>query len=300
MVEDQFKAAMLKDLGAAPNHVNPSKITRFDDPKGKRGNNACYCQLFLDDCHPAGYFGNWRTGHYQTWICGGKPSMTRSERKLFDQKLAEAKRQREQETRQRQQAAREKAFKLISRATPADPQHPYLVNKQVGAHDLMQLGNTLLVPLFADDQLVNLQRIYRDESGQIQKRFLSGGRMAGAFAFMGLCDAPTAVYICEGWATGATIYEDTGQAVLCAMNANNLKAVATFARNRWPSAALTVCADDDRLLAQREGINVGMVKAREAAIATDALLVAPDWPIGAPEHLTDFNDLANWMNGGSL
>ena len=38
-------------------------------------------------------------------------------------------------------------------------------------------------------------------------------------------------------------------------------------------------------------------KARAAAIAADALLALPQWPMGSPETLTDFNDLAAWLAG---
>jgi len=35
------------------------------------------------------------------------------------------------------------------------------------------------------------------------------------------------------------------------------------------------------------------------AIVSGALLALPQWPENAPKHLTDFNDLAVWLAGGS-
>ena len=68
-----------------------------------------------------------------------------------------------------------------------------------------------------------------------------------------------------------------------------------MARSLWPAAKIIVAGDDDRLTTG----NPGLTKAREAAIAADALLALPQWPSGAPESLTDFNDLAIWRAGGA-
>jgi putative DNA primase/helicase len=83
--------------------------------------------------------------------------------------------------------------------------------------------------------------------------------------------------------------------VLAALNAGNLKPVAVACRQHWPSAEIIIAGDDDR---QTNG-NPGATKAREAAIAAGAELALPQWPEGAPENLSDFNDLAVWLAGGA-
>jgi putative DNA primase/helicase len=82
--------------------------------------------------------------------------------------------------------------------------------------------------------------------------------------------------------------------VLVAFNAGNLKPVATTARKRWPDAELIIAGDDDRGI---DG-NPGATKAHQAAISTGALIALPQWPEDTPKHLTDFNDLACWLNRG--
>nr|VFJ67451.1 MAG: putative DNA primase/helicase [Candidatus Kentron sp. FM]VFJ69182.1 MAG: putative DNA primase/helicase [Candidatus Kentron sp. FM]VFK17966.1 MAG: putative DNA primase/helicase [Candidatus Kentron sp. FM] len=100
--------------------------------------------------------------------------------------------------------------------------------------------------------------------------------------------------ICEGWATGCTLAEDEPEAlVLAAIDAGNLKAVAMEARHHWPSVERVIAGDDDR---QTPG-NPGATKARAAAIASGAVLAFPQWPEGAPDTLTDFNDLVQWARG---
>jgi putative DNA primase/helicase len=104
------------------------------------------------------------------------------------------------------------------------------------------------------------------------------------------------VIVCEGWATGCTLAESKpGAVVLSAIDAGNLEVVAVAARHRWPSAKLIIAGDDDRLTAG----NPGATKARAAAIAASALFALPLWPSDAPENLTDFNDLAIWLEKGS-
>jgi len=105
------------------------------------------------------------------------------------------------------------------------------------------------------------------------------------------------IIICEGWATGCTLAEDSPAAlVLVAIDAGNLKPVALATRRRWPYAELVIAGDDDRLTAG----NPGATKVKAAAIASNALLALPQWSEDAPEHLTDFNDLAVWRAGGEV
>lgn len=103
---------------------------------------------------------------------------------------------------------------------------------------------------------------------------------------------PHELYICEGWATGAALLQHWNtRAVVCAMNAGNLKHVAGALRGRYASAIqLVIAADDDR--ASKD--NPGMKAASEAAMLVGCMMTAPDWPPGAPENLSDFNDLMLW------
>lgn len=92
--------------------------------------------------------------------------------------------------------------------------------------------------------------------------------------------------ICEGFATGASIHEATGMAVLVAHSAGNLKAVAEALRAKHPDERILIAADDDW---QTDG-NPGLTKAGEAAQAAGATVVVPQFPERF-EGLTDFNDL---------
>jgi len=191
------------------------------------------------------------------------------------------------QVQERQQAAAERAQRLWRDARRASPEHSYLQRKGLRPLALRQRGSELLVPMFLDGVLANLQMIAPDGA----KRFLAGGRVKGAYAAIGRRESATRLYVCEGWATGATLHQHTGCPVACAMNAGNLLPVATDLRERYGQAFdLVIAGDDDR---QTEG-NPGRTAANAAALAAGANVVFPDWPDGAPDHLSDFNDLAVW------
>ena len=79
--------------------------------------------------------------------------------------------------------------------------------------------------------------------------------------------------LCEGYATGASIYEATSYPVAVAFNTGNLLPVAQSLRARFPDSRLVLCADDD---AATDG-NPGLTKAKEAARAVGGLLAVPDF-----------------------
>lgn len=205
----------------------------------------------------------------------------------------EAKRRQDEadaELQVRQRHAARHAAQLWSRAKPADRLHAYLQAKQVPRFLLRQLGQgRLLIPLCSDGHLVNLQIIHAGG----EKRFLPGGRVQGCYSPLGKISEGCRLYVCEGWATGATLHEHTGSPVVCAMNAGNLKPVAKAMRDRYgDSLDLVIAGDDDR----QTHCNPGRSAANRAATATGARIVFPEWPEGAPEELSDFNDLHLWRS----
>jgi putative DNA primase/helicase len=212
-------------------------------------------------------------------------------------RLAAARREAEQRTareadqkRHKQQAAANFACRLWQHSPAANPAHTYLTAKRLHPNGLRQHRDELLVPLFnTAGDLVNLQRIGPDGG----KRFLFGGQVLGAFHLLGRVEPGRRLYVCEGWATGATLLEqyEGADGVACAMNAGNLRPVALALRAKYGSLIdLVIAGDDDR---GSEG-NPGRTAADAAALLTSALVMFPEWPQGAPLELSDFNDLHCW------
>lgn len=278
---NQFRTAML-DAGLTPPDVIEAdgQLHRFHVEGDKGGSRNGWYALHLDG-RAAGVFGSWKTGLRSTWAADGK-RMSDTEREAFS-KLIEAARLKAQAERRAEHEARAiEARSEWAAAEPANPAHPYLIRKGVKPHNLRQRGGLLIVPLFdAFGLLWNVQRIAADGG----KRF-KPGRAGGLFSPIGDFTNPTTILICEGLATGATLHEESGHPVLCAMNAGNLLSVATAARSAWAGADLVIAADNDRFT---EG-NPGVTCATSAAKAVGAKLIVPQFPDGVPG--SDFNDLA--------
>ena len=287
----QFRDALQAAFGPLDWLPEPDGIIRrFHVPGDKPGSLNGWYLLFADGI-ASGCFGSWKdAGAWHQWR--NREPVNAIEAEQVRQRNEQARRQREAEQQRQHQATADYANRLWRDARCADPDHPYLQAKGVRAHALRQQGDVLLVPLTRDGVLVNLQRIKPDG----EKRFLFGGMVKGCCSPLGIIAAGQPLYICEGWATGATIHADTGAAVACAMNAGNLLIVGQRLRLKHPDASLIVAGDDDR---QTEG-NPGRKSANATAAALGALVVFPHWPDHAPLSLTDFNDLATWSRADEL
>lgn len=262
--------------------VPDGAIHRFRVPDDKAGTLNGWYVLYLDGI-ASGAFGSWKAGGSRTW-CSREPADGR-EAEQVRQRIEQARRQREAEQHQRQLSAANLSQRWWRDALRADPGHAYLIAKGVRSHGLRQRNGELLVPLYAGDVLVNLQRIAPDGS----KRFLAGGRVKGCYSPMGRITPGKPLCICEGWATGATLNQG-GYTVACAMNAGNLKPVALALRAEYHTTEIIIAGDDDR---RTEG-NPGRTAANAAAVAVGGLVTFPEWPAGAPDTLSDFNDLYRW------
>ncbi len=96
--------------------------------------------------------------------------------------------------------------------------------------------------------------------------------------------------ICEGFATGASLYEATRIPTLAAMDAGNLERVATDMRNKYgDNMKITIAADNDHTTSG----NPGVTYAEKAAAAVRGTVVIPKFDEKEKaQKLTDFNDLA--------
>lgn len=228
--------------------------------------------------YPICTFGSWKTGLQETWRARQQP-MTTAETRALDQTIYKAKleNQRDRETHWLRVA--NEVNGTWQTAKPADPKHPYLVRKRVKPHNLRQAGDKLIVPLQDTSGAIwSLQTIYPDGT----KRFTTGGRTKGLFSTIGDLSTNGQILICEGWATGASLFEHLADPVLCAMNAGNLLPVAEAAKAKW-NTQLVICGDDDR---KTKG-NPGKTFATKAAIAVGALTAFPEFD---DDFGSDFND----------
>lgn len=230
----------------------------------------------------AGAFGCWKRGLKENWCERTAKHFSPAEWRTVRAKWIEAEAERERTEAGRQAKAREVAAWILRNAGPADG-NAYLASKSVHpCGELRQWRGALVVPLRAvAGERHSLQFIGPDGS----KRFLTAGRVAGCF--FSVAEKPDgALVICEGVATGASVFEATKFATVAALNAGNLKVVAEALRAKWPEREIIVAGDNDQFT---DG-NPGLSKSREVALAIGARQAVPKFADTATKP-TDFNDL---------
>lgn len=140
----------------------------------------------------------------------------------------------------------------------------------------------------ANGDIRNLQAIFPAKCPELDrdKDFLAGAGSAGLFWWIGA--KTQKVLVGEGFATCATLHEETACRVYVAFTTNNLLPVGQILRAKLPDADIIFCADNDT---KTEG-NPGLTKATEAAQAVGGSVAVP------PMH-GDFNDYAVYLRGAA-
>ena len=291
--------------------IADGKIHRFTT-NGKRGDDAGWYILHLDNT-PAGSFGNWREGCTETWCSIERNAQTPEQQKQYATLLKSMQNARHRAKKAEHDAAAEQAASIWTAATPIGDAaaHGYLVKKGIQSHGARLIdtdaarahcatlsyslsGPLLVIPMRnAAGELRSLQFITDDGT----KRPLTGGEKQGCHNRIDKPDSAAQgaiLIVCEGFATGASICEATGQSVAVAFDSGNLEPVAKSLRKLYPDAVLIVAADDDNLTAG----NPGRTAAAGAAKAVGGVVVVPMFPADRPDKATDFNDLHQLAGGG--
>lgn len=262
--------------------VADGKVHRFRTRDDRTGALSGWYALHLTGT-PAGIFGSWKHGITDTWCSVSREEQTPKQRAELKAIIDKARRQRDEETRQRNAKTAEAAKAMLDKAKPADPNHPYLRRKQVEPHGVCQLAGELLIPVYIGDALTSLQRIAPNGA----KRFLAGGAIKGGCHLISDQARRDELLIAEGFATAASLHEHTGAAVHVAFNSGNLLAVAQAVRKSRPHAEIIIAGDND---AWTVG-NPGATAARKAAKEVGAKLLIPDFTGFDPSTKpTDWND----------
>lgn len=312
----------------------PVRVREIDGDREKR------CWYWLSDIELAN--GQGQRGLYITGAWGifrgnerikGKIELKRG--KAGPQITAEqraAMKIRQAEAQKRARAIRDAEIKRAAAAAQGawsryqvEGESTYLRKKQVGAHGVRfsPSGNgTIAVPMAdAQGRLFGLQVIRSGRRRRLQKEYWPRGLdKIGHFHMIGQALAAAVILVCEGYATAATLHEETGLPVAVAFDAGNLVHVAKALADAYPSKPLLICADDDywrecphckamtpfdaadcRECGEPHGKrNDGVEAAKAAAHAVDGAWVAPAWPFARnpDDRPTDFNDLATHPQGG--
>lgn len=298
-LEDACRAACLAvgvEYKDVPNDGNWHSADLADDHRGK---NDGRIKVFPD--RQGGMVWNHKSGEKQSFFVNRKLSKT--EQAADRTRIEAEQRRRQAEQKARADKSAKRALAIWQAAQPA-VDHPYLQKKRIQPHgarvgtwkrtikndagerQTITIANALLIPMHdATGALRSLQGIFPGKHPLFDrdKDFLAGGGLAGLFWWLG--NRSEKVLICEGFATAATLFEETRLRTYIAFTANNLLAVGRIVRERLPKAEIVFAADNDL---NTPG-NPGLTKAEEAAIEVDGLVAVP--PIAG-----DFNDLATTLH----
>lgn len=285
----QFMQA-IEAAGLGSPAINPDgELHRFHVEEDKPGSLNGWYLLHLDSV-PAGAFGSWKAGFQQTWCAKSRNEMSHKERENLSRLLEQAKQKRQQ---QQQNTWAEGAAIARKRWEAAAPciDYPYLTRKVVASYGLrVDRAGSLLIPIYHNDELCSLQIINANGC----KRFLKSGKIAGAYFTIGKIKGAASLLICEGYATGVTLHQESRLPVVVAFNAGNLKPVALAVHSRHPSTKIIIAGDNDHSTKS----NPGRAAAIEAARAIGGKWVVPDFTgLQVKPKDTDFNDLARLVAG---
>jgi len=229
-----------------PDHVTlDGKLHRFKTGgKGHGVGDKSGWYIAFGDGVPAGRFGDWRQGIEQSWRADVGRQYSPAEEMAHVRRMAEAAAARDAERAKLREAVADTVEAIWAGCTAASADHPYLARKGVQPHGARVTGDgRLVVPLYSPDgELSSLQ--YIDASGG--KLYHSGGKTGGCSWVVGAIDGQLQrLYIAEGFATAATVNEETGAPCFAAYSASNLPSVAEAVRARYAGAEIIIVADND-------------------------------------------------------
>jgi len=279
-----------QQLEVAVNNDRPVKWST----NGKKLDRAGFCFVRQIDQILVASFGCMRSGIRKNWSSKSKNDMDSTEWQAHTKRREELSKQLQEDAEFKASEAAIKAQELWKNAKPADDSNPYLLAKNVSPHGLRVDGKNLLIPCYRfDDEagsftISSLQTISPDGE-EFKKRFFFESTVKGGFFEITNKEAPKdQLILCEGFATGASIFEATGISTLVCFDAGNLPNVAELIRAKYPDFKLIIAADDD----WKKNPNIGLVKAKEAALKVGGYLSVPEFPENRGDKDTDFNDLA--------
>ena len=281
---DQLRARMLAEGMQPPESIPIGKYARFPGYEKSYGNTAGWVYVFPDGL--GAIYGDFSTGLRETFQAERDHPYNAAEREAFAKQCREARERAEADERKRREEAQKTVADLLPQSKPASADHGYLVAKGIkpgrfriftGRLELRGVEcHGALMAILLDEQRVPSAVQFITADGT--KRYL--GPTHGLYHPIGRPEDGQPLLVCEGIATGYTLYEVTGYAVACAMDAGNLERVARMCRQREPNRKIIVCADDDWTTKDpRTGElnNVGLKAATAAARAIGGLLAVPDF-----------------------
>lgn len=283
--------------GFFPSHVIPDgKIHRFKRDEEDKGKSAWMVAHQNNSTNGGEVFyvaawGDWRDVDNVYKFCS-LTTQSSADKKHIDDLIRKADKARVKEQERVNVECSLKAQEVWPTLSETE-MTPYLERKMIGLGGARTMKGVVCVPVRdIEGKLWGFQKIFADG----KKLFMPGTKKKGNFHVLRgpkpITESET-VYVCEGFATGASINLATNETVVVAFDSGNLEPVCRVLRQALPSARFVVCGDDDRFTRRPDGTpwNPGRESADSAAAAILGVAVFPDLEEGSPQGASDFNDL---------
>ena len=278
---------------------NKHRIALSSDTKGKR--NGVY-QLKIEGDFAVGWFLDFKQGETHKWHSKSDKKITPEEREALRKKYEAQRKKRDREIKKNQDKGAQTAIKRWKTCVKVKST-PYSERKNIDLNTGRAYGDNLYCPIVDGKSIVNLQKIMPDGT----KRFIPGAKKKGCWIAIGKATEKTKkIVICEGYATGESIYKATGFPVRCALDAGNIEPVAEAIVKKNPDVQIIIAADNDLFTKKQDGSwwNVGIEKGKVAAAKVGGFMIWPEFKEYSEmndeerqrittngDKQTDFNDL---------
>lgn len=263
------------------------EIHHFNCP-GEKGEASWYAGHERDGAIIANY-GCFRRDIKATWCSTSRDKMSREEWTENSKRWKELEVRRAEDEKRKHAESKAKCEAWFAKFPKADG-HMYLAVKGVPALGPLYLftdelfDGWLAMPLQDIDGSIHSAQFVADDG---TKEYCYGGRKKGCF--YPVSETPGGpIIVCEGYATGASLFLATGWTVICAMDCGNLLPVCQSFRKKYPLRTIIIAADNDQFKKE----NAGVTKGRAAAKDISGVLAFPEFSDEAlANEPTDFNDL---------
>lgn len=196
---------------------------------------------------PSGRFGDWRSMVESVWRADVGRPLSMGETMANSRRMVEAKATRDAEQEKKHEIAANVVDQIWSGGAAATTEQPYIKRKGIQPHGARVTGDgRLMVPLYDSDGVLCSIQYIDDTKGDGDKKYHPGGETLGNFWIIGTLETPGTIYIAEGFATAATVHEETGQPCYVAYSGCGLLPVAKMLREQTTNQDICIVADHDK------------------------------------------------------
>ena len=200
--------------------------------------------------------------------------------------------------KKKKEGDRKEFSELFKSMLPADPNHPYLLKKNVKAHEGVKVfNNYLMIPAYdlETNRIVSVEKIFELKDKDF---FMKRHNYSKKGVYFPIGEISNMIFIAEGYATAATVHEVTEEFVAVSFGHHGLYDVALHFSKIHPTKPIIICADfKDSIKPQKEKDEefqkLDLVSRLKRKITQNGLLnvsvIYPLFPF--KDGSTDFNDL---------